>query len=515
MDSSLIRDARVLVVEDDEDTRESILELLRRHDWDVDGAHNGELALGKLRGGGELPEAILLDLRMPGMDGWRFRAEQRRDPALCSIPVLAMSGDSSPQAEAVDAAAFLPKPLEPGLLVSELSRVVGESRTRRRAEAEAHRERLAGLGRLAAGVAHEINNPLAWITANLRLVQERLPELLTLAEGRASEDARELPQLVAESLEGATRVRDIVQQVRNMAQPQAATFRPVPVLPALESAVKMMSLQAGHLVRVVKALDPVPEVQGDPTQLGQLFVNLLMNAADAVMARAAGRGTIHVTTGEVDGRVEIRIADDGVGMTDAVRRRIFEPFFTTKDVGRGSGLGLFYCHGIVTAMGGSLDVESEVGHGTVFKITLPALREGVAPQPRVETTPEGGHPRLLVVEDEAILARALARLLGRRYQVQVASTVEEALGFLRAGPQPDAVLCDVHMPHEGGPELYEQVSRDLPHLEPRLVFMSGGALNAHTQAFIDKMGPRVVQKPLEPEQLDAALGGVLRRSRKA
>jgi signal transduction histidine kinase len=505
--------ARVLVVEDDVDIRSSLVDLLTSGAFQVDASGDGGDALDRLRAAAVVPDVILLDLRMPKMDGWTFRAEQRRDPGLAHIPVVAMSGDSSPQAEAIDAAAFLAKPLDPRRLLSELRRVVEESRSRRLSEAVAHRERLAGLGRLAAGVAHEISNPLAWLSANLRLLHERLPGVVQAARPRLAETGgpeavaalEEMPQLVAEAVEGATRIRDIVVLVRSFSQPQAVALRPLDLFPALDSALKMMDVQTRHRVKVERDLRPVPEVKGDPTQVSQLFVNLLMNAADAVMARPGSSGRIQLRTRAHPDGVEVVVADDGVGMTEAVRRRIFEPFFTTKEVGKGTGLGLFVCHSIVNAMGGRLEVESEVDRGTTIRVLLPKAASAAAPVPPAPERTEVKRARLLVVEDEPILGRALLRLLGRRFQVELAQSVDAAVALLGQGLTVDAILCDIHMPGKGGPELHRQVQERYPALEPRMVFMSGGSLNAATEAFMDQLGERVLPKPLDLDQLEALL----------
>ncbi len=383
------RPARVLVVDDDPDINDTLVELLEVHGYLSEGVQDGQAALLRLNDSAvDPPDIILLDLRMPRMDGWSFRAEQRRDPALARIPVVAMSGDASPQAETIDAAAFVAKPMEWKHLLEVLDRVLEDSRIAKRAEARAHRERLAALGRLSAGMAHEINNPLAWVSANLRMLRQRLPEVVEAARPavraggapHAEAELDDLVPLVDEALEGAARIAEVVVQVRSLSQPRASPLERVDVARVLGEALKLTEPQTRHQVSVVRELQPVPEVLADPAQLTQLFVNLLMNAADAITAKArgAGTGSLRVAVRRADEGIEIVIADDGVGIPDDVRRRIFDPFFTTKAEGKGAGLGLFLCHGIVTAAGGKLEVESDVGRGTTVRVLLPALEAGEA-----------------------------------------------------------------------------------------------------------------------------------------
>jgi PAS domain S-box-containing protein len=238
-------------------------------------------------------------------------------------------------------------------------------------------ERMASLGTLTAGVAHEINNPLSYVLSNLRFVHGELSHRETEVRGDWLPEAR---QALGEALEGAECVRRIVRDLHAFARP-SEMLGPVDVHRVLDLAIHMAASQTRYRASVVKDYRDVPPIQADEARLGQLALNLLVNAAHAIPEGRAEGGEIRVVTRRHGAdRVAIEVRDTGCGIPPDIRDRIFEPFFTTKPVGQGTGLGLAICHEIVRSLGGEITVQSLVGKGSVFCVSLPVSRSGVAGQ---------------------------------------------------------------------------------------------------------------------------------------
>jgi two-component system NtrC family sensor kinase len=245
-------------------------------------------------------------------------------------------------------------------------------------------ERMASLGRLAGGMAHEINNPLAYVVSNLGFAVEELARPLT------PEAQAEVLQALQDARAGAQRARDIVRDLRTFSQPGEDRTEPIDVRNALMSALALAATEVKNRARVVTRLDDVPPVMASERRLAQVFLNLVVNAAQALPGR--GSGEIRVSTFRSPaGKVVAEVADDGCGMSPAVRARIFEPFFTTRPVGLGIGLGLSVCHGIVKGIGGDIEVETEEGKGSTFRVILPAAEGQPVAHPVLPPTQD---PRL-------------------------------------------------------------------------------------------------------------------------
>jgi signal transduction histidine kinase len=231
-------------------------------------------------------------------------------------------------------------------------------------------DRLATVGTLSAGVAHEINNPLAYTIANLSYVRDALAKV---SEAPAGLDLTEVRASTEEAIEGAERVRRIVKDMKTLSRMDDERVGPVDVEAALEASVNMVAHELRQRAHVIKNFGRVPLVRGNEGRLVQVFLNLLVNAAQAIAGNAPDRNEVRLGTSiDTAGRVIVDISDTGVGIPDEVLPRIFDPFFTTKPVGVGTGLGLSICHSLITAMGGSIEVTSKMGVGTRFVILLPA-----------------------------------------------------------------------------------------------------------------------------------------------
>ncbi len=358
-------------------------------------------------------------------------------------------------------------------------------------------DRLMSIGMLAAGVAHEINNPLAYVMANLDYLADRIPPAL----GGAGDDP---VQVLAEAKEGTQRILQIVRDLKIFSRPDCAAFERVNLHSLLDSISKMAWNEIRHRARLIK--DYAREslgVDGHESRLGQVFLNLLVNAAQAIPEGAASENQIRITTGRrPDGRVSIEVGDTGLGISPEVQRRLFTPFFTTKPKGIGTGLGLSICQNIVACHRGTIEVESEPGRGATFRVLLPAPQAQVAELPRApERTPPQRPARVLVVEYDPLVATALRRILGSLHEVEVASDGRQALEILSTRTTFDVIFCDVMMPQISVMELYKGIEGLLPELARRIVFVSGGVFSAEAQAFLQTVPNPRLEKPFDRNRI--------------
>jgi PAS domain S-box-containing protein len=359
-------------------------------------------------------------------------------------------------------------------------------------------EQLAAVGTLATGIAHEINNPLTYVLLNLAFVDRELPKVRE-GDGRMDDVVRRLD----EAREGAERVAHIVRGLRTFARPAEEEVEPVDVARALSSAVKMAANELRHRARLTLAIEPVPPVLANEARLGQVFLNLLVNAAQAIPEGRAQENEVGVTVACDGGRVVVEVRDTGQGIPEALQERIFEPFFTTKPRGVGTGLGLSICRRIVSTFGGDIGVASRPGAGSTFRVELPTTaraaagtRPGLAAGSSVPIAAPAVRPRLLIVDDEPGVAASLGRDLASDHDVTIASTGREALERLLGG-EFDRVLCDLLMPEMTGMDLHAEVARRRPGLEARMVFMTGGPFTPRAERFLTEVANPRLQKPLD------------------
>jgi CheY-like chemotaxis protein len=306
-------------------------------------------------------------------------------------------------------------------------------------------------------------------------------------------------------------VRRIVRDLKVFSRPAADERAAVDVHRVLESCVNMAGNEIRHRARLERCFSPdVPLVLGDEARIGQVFLNLLVNAAQAIPAGKGDRaGEVRlVTRSEQSGtKVVVEVTDSGVGIPGELLSHVFDPFFTTKPVGGGSGLGLSISHSLVTGMGGTIEVESVVGRGTCVRVTLPAAPKGARARPTSvppPAPPAATKKRILVVDDDARVARTVERLL-EGHDVVVATSGREAIDVLRSKAPFDVVLCDLMMPDVGGEGVYRALKEMSPGAEQRVVFMSGGAFTPGATQFLAEVPNRCLEKPF---QMDALLRAV-------
>jgi PAS domain S-box-containing protein len=366
-------------------------------------------------------------------------------------------------------------------------------------------DRLASMGALAAGVAHEINNPLAYVTANLGFLADELPQLVsTLTDERAHEVA----ECLHDAQEGAERVRRIVRDLKVFSRTDDGDSVAVDLEHVLDFSVSMASNEIRHRAKLVRDYGKIPLVQGNEGRFGQVFLNLIVNAAQSIREGSLERNEIRIVTRtDPGGGARVEIHDTGTGIPPHLLKQIFVPFFTTKPIGSGTGLGLSICHSIIDGMGGKITVESEEGKGTVFRIFLrPATlepRETPIPPSRVGAPHLRG--RILVVDDDELVGGALRRLLGRDHTVTLVTSGRAALDYLASGAPVDAILCDLMMPEVTGMDVHEELSRLSPRKAEKMIFLTGGAFTARAREFMDRVSNERVEKPFDSAALRALI----------
>jgi signal transduction histidine kinase/CheY-like chemotaxis protein len=371
-------------------------------------------------------------------------------------------------------------------------------------------DRMLSIGTLAAGVAHEINNPLAYIATNLELLAAELPNIRPSSRSRLTDAT--LQCLVTDARDGVSRVNAIVRDLRSLSRPDDSKAGPVDVIDVLASSIKMTNNEIRHRARIVQVYDDsLPPVDADASRLGQVFVNLLLNAAQAIVEGQADRNEIriHASTTD-DGRVRIDIRDTGDGIPPAIIGRIFDPFFTTKAPGAGTGLGLAISHQIVLSLGGEIRVDSHPGTGSTFSVVLPVAAASVACDHCEPHAPAGFTRRILLVDDEAAVGRSLQMLLAPETEVVAVLSAEEALARLARGERFDAIVCDLMMPQSSGMQLYEQLASVAPDCVSRIIFMTGGAFTPQAREFLARLDRPHLEKPFSEQELRDAIARVTR-----
>jgi two-component system, cell cycle sensor histidine kinase and response regulator CckA len=358
-------------------------------------------------------------------------------------------------------------------------------------------DRMVSIGMLAAGVAHELNNPLAYMQANLEFALEQLAR----NEGAAF---AEVCAALEEAREGATRVRSIVRDVKTFSRPEEQRVEVVDVRPLLESAVNMSFNEIRHRARLVKDYGPVPQVSAVRARLGQVFLNLIVNAAQAIPEGAVEQNEIRLSTStDEKGRAVVAIRDTGSGMPPEVLRHVFDPFFTTKPTGVGSGLGLSISNGIVSSLGGEILVSSAAGAGSEFRVLLPPAppaehRGDPAPGTQKEEPPA----RILAIDDDQMVGNALRRILAG-HVFEFLQSGKAALERFEGGARYDVILLDLTMPQMSGMRVYAELMRIDPAQAARVIFITGGVLTAAAQRFLDEVPNLRLHKPFDAGELRA------------
>jgi PAS domain S-box-containing protein len=370
-------------------------------------------------------------------------------------------------------------------------------------------DRMASIGMLTAGVAHEINNPLSSVLANLDLALREVARVA--AELPISS---ELEEGLRDAREAAVRVKSIVRDIRTFSRAEDDRVAPVDVRRAIEAVLRLAQNEIRHRARVTTSFAALPPVLANESRLGQVFLNLLVNAAQAIPEGKADENEIRIVTSmSASGGLIIEVADTGCGMSPDVLKRLFTPFFTTKPAGVGTGLGLSICQRIVAGMGGRIDVTSEAGRGSSIRVWLPAgVAERSAPTvtkpPPVSVASRRG--RVLVIDDERLVGSAIRRTLAAEHDVATVESARAALERLASGERFDVIFCDLMMPEMTGMDLHRELREAHPDQAARVIFLTGGAFTPRARAFLERVPNPRIEKPFDLEQVRALVNERLR-----
>lgn len=496
---------KALIVEDNERDAVLLMRELNRGGYElnserVETAEALNAALDR-----EVWDIVLSDYSMPRFSAPAALALVRKRGF--DLPFIIVSGtvgeETAVEAMRAGADDFMPKGALARLLPAidrELREGAARAERKKMREQLLISERMASVGMLSASVAHEINNPLAVVLANLEIV---LQQLEAPGSDKSAPAAPLLDALIGplrDAHEAAERVSNIARDLKIFSRSSNEEQRgPVDIERVLESALRMASNEIRHRASVVRHYNKVPAVHGNEARLGQVFLNLVVNAAQAIPEGRASenRITLSIRGGE-NKRVLVEVGDTGTGMPPGVASRVFDPFFTTKAESVGTGLGLAICHRIVSSLGGDISVESRPGHGTVFSVSLPhaetSLLTAVAPVAAQSAKRRG---RVLVVDDEPMLCATIERILAGEHEVTTFQSGKQALQLVERGDHFDLILSDVMMPQMTGIEFHEALLQIAPELADKVVFMTGGAFSAEASAFLDRFPHRTIDKPFK------------------
>ncbi len=367
-------------------------------------------------------------------------------------------------------------------------------------------ERMASVGFLAAGVAHEINNPLSYLTTNVEFADRVLTQCVQALESdqATAEAAAEARTALEETLTGIARVAQVVGDLKTFSRPDSVGSATAEPRAAIEAAIAIAQNEIRHRARLVREFQPTENVAIGSQRLVQVLVNLLLHASQTITEGDTEKNQIVVSLTQANSEsVEIAIADTGVGISPEAIGRVFEPFFSTNPTEPRTGLGLAVCHGIVTHAGGRIDVESQVGRGSTFRLRLP-IAEAVRATSKAAQPISVPPPRkagILVIDDEPLIGRALKRSLRGDHDVTVARDAREALTLLLQGLSFDLILCDVMMPGMSGVDFHVALNQYRPELVKKVVFITGGAFTPRAEQFLETVANRRLTKPIAEQTL--------------
>jgi signal transduction histidine kinase/CheY-like chemotaxis protein len=369
--------------------------------------------------------------------------------------------------------------------------------------------KLAAIGMLAAGMAHEINNPASFVLANtealggmLSILDEKLRADPPLARRLGIKDLLfEAMSIVQESKEGMARIQRIVRDLHSFSRVDDDPAGFTDVNAAVDSALTMLRNELRYRAQVERRFTATRPVRGSPARLGQVFLNLIANAAQALPEGQLKRNRILVRSYDEADEVVIEVEDNGPGISPEVMPRIFDSFFTTKPAGVGTGLGLSISREIVRSAGGEITADHDRAEGALFRVRLPALSDQPGHPGSPGPLPSRRRHRLLAIDDEVLLLKAYRRMLIEHHDIELAYSGAEGLKLLEHDRRFDVILCDLQMPELSGADVYRLVSERWPGLERRFIIITGGAFSPEARRFIEEGTVTCLNKPFQLSEI--------------
>ena len=469
------------------------------------------------------PHVVFLDAGAPDAAAVvsRVIAEHVHPPIIVVERVLSAatvtSGDAWLAAGAEDH--LTADQLTPGIVRRAVESAIARGRARELRLRLGQADRLSAIATLAAGVAHEVNNPASYVLMNLRTCRDHLDDLRRELIDQASADGTpsalspifdEMREMFDDNMRGVERIVSIVQSLRAFARPEPDELEAVDVAAVCRDVHALLGSQLRHRARLTFDLPIVPPVIADPRKLSQVVVNLLVNAADALTDGGGSDHEIRVRLATRGARVELSVSDTGTGIPAAHRERIFEPFFTTRSQSGNRGLGLATVRAIVERFGGRITVDSTPGRGTTFVVSLPF--DAQPPTTLRAPAPGTGRAKVMVIDDEVPLTSAMRRQLRGHHDVTVMNDGATALAAILRDDY-DVILCDVMMPNTNGVVVLENLKLTRPDLVPRLVLMTAGmADNDPMRERVQALGGQLLDKPVQLETLLGVINTIRGRS---
>jgi signal transduction histidine kinase len=477
------------------------------------------------------PDVVLLDLALPDAQGLdTIRGVQARLPG---APIVVLTADSNENL-AIDvvrngAQDFLVKGrFDIDTLIRTMRYAIERVRSEQLKRQLLQADRLAAIGHLAAGVAHEISNPATFVQSSAGLLRAQLDRIETalreigndahwprgknpaaaLALDQAGLALDEARQLSEQNASGVDRICAVVRDLRGYSRLESGNTILVDANEVVDEVCKLASNVVRHKARLVKDLAPVPRVALPRGRLDQILTNLLVNAAQAIADSPPQNNQVTISTRVDRDSVIVAVEDTGTGMTPEQVKRAFEPFFTTKPQGVGVGLGLSICREIARAHRGDVCCRSEQGHGSRFEVRLPVateleIRRASTPPPPLTMTAE--RPRVLMVDDEPNIREMYSRLLKDDFDVTTAGNGAEAIEAIGAHGPFDVIVSDLMMPDMDASELLETLATTAPHVIGRFILYTGGPVSERARRLVDSGDVPVLYKPLPLEELAQAI----------
>lgn len=494
----------ILLVEDNEGDADLIKELLVRQDGGqheiihVKNLKDAVSSLASLK-----IDIILLDLRLP--DGVGIECLNAIQSSARDIPIVVLTGmhDEMLALSCIEAGAqdYISKE---EVQAQSLKRSIGYAIARseiKKMEAELFiSDRMASLGILVAGVAHEINNPLAIILSHIVIIIEKLSQ--NINKYKQLQD----PLLLLNNVkEAAERIQNIVKDLKIFSRVDLQETRyAFDINTILDSVIKMAWHEICTRAKLIKEYGTIKKAYVNESRIFQVFLNLIVNAAQAIPENNKEINQIRVVTRMTeDGKIAIDIKDTGTGIPPEIQQHLFTQFFTTKPVGLGTGLGLAICQRIVESLDGEITFVSELGVGTCFTVLLPAApTEIIETQKKVIAKPiVEKKEKIMVIDDEPSLTKVVKLILESDYDVYCFNSSITALEYFKNDPNFDLIISDLRMPEMHGIEFYQRIISFMPTQNKRFLFMSGNIWTPEVHQFIESNKIRVLEKPFNNSNL--------------